>query len=305
MMVMLRRSLLFAPLLPAQAQTPIVWIMAKSHGWHLGAIGTAGLRTPRLDQLAEQGTLHTRAYAAALDPASDAQLEASQPQATYTATLEALKKRPNSLRIHLDRAAAFANARGPIAEDAIELPPSLPDLPVVRAEWSRYLHYLQCLDALTGAALDAVEKAGLAEDTLVIYASVSGPDARRALHDAALHVPLILRGPGIAPNSRRTELVSLADLPKPTRREHLAFENGEGRTVFDGRFRCVRNRNTIAKPLPAGWEDCKTRFPQHWRWLTEPAAAEELYDHASDPYELHNIAADPAYRDQLTRLSRL
>lgn len=304
---MRRRSLLYAPLLAAQppvpAATPVVWILAEAHGWHLGALGTAGLHTPCLDQLAEQGTLYTRAYAAPL--AIETAVQGATPQATYTATLEALKKRPSSLVVALDRAATFANARPAVSENAIELPPSLPDLPIVRSAWARYLNYIQCLDALTGAVLAAIDRAGLAEETRTIYLSKQGPTGRRSLCDLALRVPVLMRGPGVPANVRRHELVSLADLPKPDARQVVAFENAEGRTVFDGRFRYIRNRAVGKSPLPAGWEEVQAKFPAHWRWLTAPIAAEELYDHAADPPELHNVAADLAYRDHLSRLAKL
>jgi N-sulfoglucosamine sulfohydrolase len=286
---------------------PLLLISAAGHGWHLGAIGTPALHTPRFDALAQEGTLYLRAYAGEPLPdlRPDAALTAGQPKETYAAALDLFRKKPATTVITLDATTPFANARPAVDPAQIHLPPSLPDLPVVRAEWQRYLSFVQRLDALTGSVLDALDRAGLTEETTVIYTSLHGPNVRRPLLDLALHVPLLARGPAIAPHTRQHDLVSLANLPKPTPRNTVRHENERGRTIFDGRFRYVRHRQSGSPPpLPAGWEQTRTAFPQHWRWLNTPVAAEELYDHAADPYELQNVAADPAYREHLTRLAQ-
>ena len=304
-----RRYLLLAPAALLRAQTPpLLLIAAEGHGYHLGTLGTPGLRTPRLDLLADEGTLYTNACASSqlADQHPTAALNAVQPKETYTAALELFRAKPRVAVITLDRAAAFGNARALAPPAEMNVPPSMPDLPAVRQEWARYLQYIQCLDALTGAVLDALERAGLDEETLVYYTSTSGPATRRPLHHLAQHIPLIARGPTVATHTRQTELVSLADLPHPTRRAIAANQNAEGQTVFDGRFRYVRNRKPgQLAPIPAAWADAKDDFPQHWRWLTTPLAAGELYDHAADPDELHNVAADPAYRQHAARLAKL
>ncbi|WP_176086936.1 sulfatase [Martelella sp. HB161492] len=88
------------------------------------------------------------------------------------------------------------------------------------------------------------------------------------------------------------------------------------RTATDGQFRYIRNysphrayglHNAYEWQLHGyqAWErehlagtltDAQDRF-----WQQKPA--EELYDLAADPYQLENLAADPAYGEQLARLS--
>ena len=64
---MTRRQLL-ASLPAAAAAAPNKWnvllILTDDHGAHLGALGTPGLRTPRIDQLAREGVLFSNAFAA-------------------------------------------------------------------------------------------------------------------------------------------------------------------------------------------------------------------------------------------------
>jgi arylsulfatase A-like enzyme len=309
-----RRALLCAPALlnGAQSAPPLVIIATDGHGWHLSALGTTALRTPRLDQLAEEGTLYTRAYAAG-PPAEvvsgwspEVTLNAVTPRETYAAALELLRKKPRVTVVTQDRAAVFATARAMVSADDVQVPPSLPDLPRVREEWARYLNFVQSMDALAGAVLDALERVGWTEEALVIYTSLRGPDVRRPLHDSALHVPLLTRGPGLAANRRVNGLVSASDLPQPRPCHAITWKRAEGVTVHDGRFRYIRNREAgKTLPLPAGWEEAKARYPLHWRWLTTPLAEEELYDQAADPDELHNLANDAGYRAELARLRQL
>ena len=42
--------------------------------------------------------------------------------------------------------------------------------------------------------------------------------------------------------------------------------------------------------------------PQHARLFTTPRPVHELYDLENDPFELRNLAEDPRYREELTRL---
>ena len=92
-----RRYLLLAPAALLRAQTPpLLLIAAEGHGYHLGTLGTPGLRTPRLDLLADEGTLYTNACASSqlADQHPTAALNAVQPKETYTAALELFRAKP-------------------------------------------------------------------------------------------------------------------------------------------------------------------------------------------------------------------
>ena len=308
-----RRSFAFVPawrLLAQSPPAPLVLIAAESHGSHLGTLGTPGLRTPRLDALAEEGTLFTRCYAGApvaLMP--EASLRAENPLDTYRAVLELLTKKPDSLMVTLPASLSFANARPPVDAHELRVPASWPNLAPARETWAAYLNSLQCNDALAGAVLDALQRSGREEETLVLYAGLAGPATwrgRGTLYDLALHVPLIARGPAIERHRRRHELVPLASLPAPTPAAEITAANAKTRSVFDGRFHYLRNLQPGAVDLPPGeWRDAREKYPLHWRLLTQPVPAEELYDHDADPAELHNLAGDLAYSAERIRLARI
>lgn len=105
---------------------------------------------------------------------------------------------------------------GGIDPARIRVPAHLPDDPVVRSDLADYLFEVQRFDALVGAALAALERAGELDRTLVVVTSDNGapfPRAKANLYDAGTRVPLAIRWPGKVPGGRTSDdLVSLADL---------------------------------------------------------------------------------------------
>ncbi|MEI6890696.1 MAG: sulfatase [Pontiella sp.] len=99
-----------------------------------------------------------------------------------------------------------------------------PDLPVIRKNYAKYHDAVKRMDANVGAALDMLEKSGLAENTIVIYNSDHGgvlPRSKRYLFESGLHAPLIIRIPETyaalwpaSPGSKIDRLVSFVDMPK-------------------------------------------------------------------------------------------
>lgn len=109
---------------------------------------------------------------------------------------------------------------------AESLPPYYPDTPIVREDWGRYYDVITAMDRWVGEHLQALEDAGEADNTIVVYWSDHGvglPRAKRWLYDSGMHVPLIVRipekyrvdGQG-TPGTVSDQLVSLIDLGPTT-----------------------------------------------------------------------------------------
>jgi len=82
--------------------------------------------------------------------------------------------------------------------EEIDLPPYLPDLPEIRKDFARYHDRVTEMDAQVGQILDDLEKAGLADNTIVIYTSDHGgilPRAKRYLEETGVKIPFIVRVP--------------------------------------------------------------------------------------------------------------
>ena len=86
-----------------------------------------------------------------------------------------------------------------------------------------YVNYLACvkaLDVALGQVLDRLEHLGIADNTLVIFATDHGchfrtrnGEYKRSCHDASIHVPLVLQGPGFASAEQFDGIASLLDIP--------------------------------------------------------------------------------------------
>ena len=238
------------------------------------------------------------------------------------------------------------------------LPPYYPDTKVTREDWGRYYDVVTAMDRWFAGHLQALDEAGLAESTVVVFWSDHGvglPRAKRWLYDSGMRVPLIVSIPSRfrragqpQPGTVSDRLVSLMDLGPTTldlaglkiprhmqgrpflgaapardyvfgARDRMDERYDIIRAVRDKRFKYIRNY----EPLKAYYQYMNT--PEKGATMREirrvafegnlPTAAavfmarskalEELYDTASDPHELRNLAGDKAYREELERLRRV
>ena len=243
------------------------------------------------------------------------------------------------------------------------VPPHLPDLPEVRSDIAIYHDNLTALDKRIGKLLDDLEKAGLAEDTIVFYYSDHGgptPRGKRYLQDTGVKVPLLVRVPKkyqtMTPfnnGSRTDEIVSFVDLAptllslcgvsipdhmqgrpflgrhRETPPEHdVAFlfgdrfdgKEGMRRGIRDKRYKYIRrftphlpaapySQYSLGVPSWKAWQKewRRGRMPKPFASLWEtPQPVEMLFDIQQDPWEINNLADDPAYRKPLQAMrSRL
>lgn len=107
------------------------------------------------------------------------------------------------------------------ASELTTLPPYYPDTQVTREDWKRNYELITAMDHWAGEHLRALEHAGLADDTIVVFWSDHGvglPRAKRWLYDSGTRIPFIVRipekwrkaGQG-TPGATSDELVSSVD----------------------------------------------------------------------------------------------
>ncbi|GAB5406239.1 MAG: sulfatase-like hydrolase/transferase [Aureliella sp.] len=84
------------------------------------------------------------------------------------------------------------------AEKLTTLPPYYPDTPTVREDWKRNYELITAMDAWAGEHLDALDKAGLSDNTIVVFFSDHGvglPRAKRWLYDSGTRIPFVVYVP--------------------------------------------------------------------------------------------------------------
>jgi arylsulfatase A-like enzyme len=137
---------------------------------------------------------------------------------------------------------------------SVELPPHYPPHPDLQLDWATYLDSIRITDAEVGEILARLDAEGLSESTLVIFISdhgISHARGKQFLYDEGTHIPLIMRGPGIAAGQVRRDMVehidlaatslAAAGLPVPAHmhsRDLLAADYQPRRAVFAARDRC-------------------------------------------------------------------
>jgi N-sulfoglucosamine sulfohydrolase len=97
----------------------------------------------------------------------------------------------------------------------VELPPYYPDTPIVRRDVANYLENITALDYYVGDVLKAIQDAGLADNTIVVFWGDHGwgmPRGKRWCYDSGTRCPLIVKWPGkIKPGTVREDLVAVVD----------------------------------------------------------------------------------------------
>ncbi|MEP4681245.1 MAG: sulfatase, partial [Rhodopirellula bahusiensis] len=110
------------------------------------------------------------------------------------------------------------------------IPPTYPEHPITRADWSNYLATIEVMDQKVGKVLDRLESEGISDNTLVIFFGDHGrPHVRgkQWLYEGGLHTPLIVRWPAeLSRGSVEGGMGSLLDIV-PTTLEAAGIESSE------------------------------------------------------------------------------
>jgi arylsulfatase A-like enzyme len=187
------------------------------------------------------------------------------------------------------------------------------------------LNYFRCISAADdnlGRMLDALDELGLAEDTVVVFTSDNGfylgehqIGDKRSAYDESLRIPLLVRYPKrFGRGTTADEMVLNIDLA-PTFLELAGVPVPRG---MQGRSIAPL---AAATRKPVAWRDAffyeyfrEKEYPQtptlfavrttSAKLITYPGHEEwtELFDLKNDPYEMKNLAPDPAHQELLARM---
>ncbi|WP_414663136.1 sulfatase [Horticoccus sp. 23ND18S-11] len=185
------------------------------------------------------------------------------------------------------------------------------NLPEPRLDWVKerkqwrnlvrsYLAATSFVDAQVGRIMQALEDAGLAENTVMVvwgdhgwHLGEKAITGKNTLWDVGTRVPLIFAGPGIARGGRSTQPAELLDL-YPTLVELSGLP---ARTDLEGLSLVPQLRNAQApRARPAITSHNQGNHgvrSERWRYIRYADGTEELYDHANDPREWTNVALKP------------
>ena len=174
-----------------------------------------------------------------------------------------------------------------------------------------YLASVTFADAMVGQIVDALDRSGRADDTIIVLWGDHGWHLgekqrwrKQTLWEEATRVPLIVVAPGVTePGSRSVRTVSLLDL-FPTLMELVGIDapghlEGTSLVPLLEDPGAEWNRPAISTHLFGNHAVRSERF----RYIRYHDGSEELYDHDADPNEWHNLADAPEYADARTELA--
>lgn len=173
-----------------------------------------------------------------------------------------------------------------------------------------YMRHVTALDAAFGRLLDALERTGRRDNTLVIFTSDNGYylgehglGDKRSAYDESLRVPLYIRPPGAAKRATTNDAMTLNLDYGPTILDYAraaALPNAQGRSLkplLEGRtpndwrtayFYEYFKEGQYATPTVLALRTTTQKlitYPGHDDWT-------EVFDLKRDPYETKNLASN-------------
>jgi N-sulfoglucosamine sulfohydrolase len=196
--------------------------LLRAHGYYTGVAGRTyhldgHYQTPESNAVFEKNQLRT--FARRLDYVKQAG-ERPKILAQYREFLDTVPAgKPFFLQLcfsdphrPLDRSAIAA----PHDPAKLKLPAHFPDTPAVREDFARYYDEISRFDEDMGTVLAELDKRGLAANTIVTFMGDNGASQLRGkgtLYELGIHVPLIVRWPGVVKaGASSAELISGEDL---------------------------------------------------------------------------------------------
>jgi arylsulfatase A-like enzyme len=236
------------------------------------------------------------------------------------------------------------------------LPPMTPRvIQRVDSLYERRIESLQAVDRGIETLVNTLQKAGQLDNTYFVFTSDNGfhlgqfrmPSGKQTAYETDIHLPLMVRGPGVAPGSTVDALVGNTDLAPtfadmggaqvPSFVDGRSFlplllgkapDGGHRQSYLIEHWKEVdTGTNRGNAPLEPADPDqtgvgkrrangglrvsraSLSNIPEYhgvrtarYLYVEYSTGESELYDVTADPYQLHNLAADPAQASVVARL---
>ena len=183
-----------------------------------------------------------------------------------------------------------------------------------RRAMQAYYASITFMDAQVGRVLDALDEAGLADNTVVLMTSDHGYHMgehghyqKQTLFENATHVPLIISVPGMKTAGKSTRalaemvdfhptLAAICDVKTPDNLSGVSLAavlSDPAAQPRDGALTRHRDGYTL-----------RTDRYRYTEWGPQGRNGAELYDHQSDPAEMVNLAGKPKQKQTITKLAQ-
>lgn len=189
---------------------------------------------------------------------------------------------------------------------------------LTRSMYRDYLAMTLALDDMVGDVLDHLQRAGRAEETLVIFTSDHGtnggahdlhPWTKKQPYEESIRVPLIMRLPGVLEGGRTCDTLTApvdffpslcrlcgVPIPKTVEGYDLSQRWRGVPEAFEQDALLTMDFSASHDYLVDGqeWRGVRTKQYSYTRWLKGRV---ELYDIQDDPLQMDNLADSPEMKD--------
>jgi N-acetylglucosamine-6-sulfatase len=172
---------------------------------------------------------------------------------------------------------------------------------------------LQAVDELVRAVVHELDAKRVLDNTYVIFTSDNGwhhgehriPQAKATVYEESIHMPLLIRGPGVTPGSKTGKVAlnidvfpTFADLGGAVTSRYV--DGRSLRPVLEGTPTAWRTAFLIERGGPHSFFGIQST--EQKKYVEYEEDARELYDLSADPYELEN-SYNVTPREDLTFLT--
>lgn len=204
-----------------------------------------------------------------------------------------------------------------------DLPPLGPETGTAESTIRDRAEMLMAVDESLGKLMDVLQEKGQLDNTIVVFTSDHGywygehglNEERRLAYEESIRIPLLIRyGRAVKAGTRKDEMVQSIDLA-PTLLQWAGtvpgpFINGRSMVaLLNGRVDDWRTSilveyysdTVFPRIVNMGYKAVRNGRYKYIRYSELPGA-DELYDLETDPYELKNLAGDPAAAQTLEQM---
>ena len=190
------------------------------------------------------------------------------------------------------------------------------DPDAIKKDIALYYGMVSEMDAQVGRILETLEKSGLRENTLIVFAGDNGLAVgqhgllgKQNLYEHSIRVPMILSGPGVPMNKKTDGFTYLSDIT-PTIIDYLQLprpSSVEGRSLLPVIQDPSKKVRSSIYNVYGHWSR-SIKSEDGFKLIVynvDGIATTQLFNLKKDPWEIKDLSKEPAYREQIMQMRKL
>lgn len=186
----------------------------------------------------------------------------------------------------------------------------------IKKEIALYYGMVSEMDAQVGRILDALERNGLKENTLIIFAGDNGLAVgqhgllgKQNLYEHSIRVPMIMAGPGIPINKKNNGFTYLSDIT-PTILDYLQFKKPatvEAKSLLPAILDPTKKVRTSIYNVYGHWSR-SIKSEDGFKMIVynvDGVATTQLFNLKKDPFEINDLSKLSIYQKKIYQMRNL